>query len=405
MKAFRSLTAVVLVLMVMLTAALNTLVLRRQKAVQGYYRVEAKRAADQIDRNGTADLSEYKYLTGIYPDDGSLYKSDEHYLIIEAGGRLWRVEYDLSDNTPEMLIIINSAMAVSFLCVVILLIYVRRSILKPFGEFTDLPTELAKGNLFMSIPEHKNRWFGKFTWGVEMLRDKLESSRRHELEAMRDKRLLLLSLSHDIKTPLSAIKLSAAALAKGLYPDPEKQRETAQLISKRAAEIEGLMTQIRDAANEDIIRFDVNVTDVFLDSVINKVRPQFLMRLEPLGTELVIEPHTDCFVICDPDRLAECLQNLVDNAIKYGDGRRITFSFADEEDCRLLTVSNTGCTLEEKELREIFESFKRGSNVGSAEGSGLGLYICRRLMTMMDGEAFADIAAGEFRVTLVIRKS
>lgn len=405
MKAFTRLTAAVVIIMIALTAVLNITLLARRETAEGLYRVEAKHAAAEISRTGSADLSKYTRITGVFPDDGNLYHTDSHYLIVEADGRLWRVEYRIPEQKNETLLAVNIVMTVSFICVLTVLVYIRKAVLKPFGQFTELPSELAKGNLFMTLPEHKNRWFGKFTWGVEMLRDHLEVSRRHELEAQRDKRLLLLSLSHDIKTPLSAIKLSAEALARGLYPDPEKQRETARLISKRASEIEGLMGQIRDAANEDLIKFEVHMSEVFIDDLLNKVRMPFMSRLEPLGTELVISDHTNCLLSCDPDRLAECLQNLVDNAIKYGDGRRITFTFADEEDCRLLTVANTGCTLPAEELPHVFESFKRGSNAGTAEGSGLGLYICRKLMTLMDGDAFAETADGEFKVTLVIRKA
>ena len=68
----------------------------------------------------------------------------------------------------------------------------------------------------------KSRFFGKFTWGVNLLREKIEDDRKKELSMQRDKKLLLLSLSHDIKTPLSAIKLNAKAIAKGIYNDEEK---------------------------------------------------------------------------------------------------------------------------------------------------------------------------------------
>ena len=405
MKAYRRLTAAVIIIMLTLTAVLNILFLSRRKTAEGLYLVEAKHAAAEIEKNGSADLSKYPNLIGVYPDDGRLYRSDNHYLIVEAGGRLWRVEYRIADQERDMIAAVNIALGISFICLLAVLIYIRKAVLKPFRQFTSIPGEIAKGNLFIPLPEHKNKWFGKFTWGVEMLRDHLEVSRRHELEAQRDKRLLLLSLSHDITPPLSAIKLSAEALARGLYHDPEKPLETAALISKRASEIENLMGQIRDAANEDLIKFEVHNTEVFLDDIISKIYAPFRARLEPLGTELVIGPHSNCLLICDPDRLAECLQNLVDNAIKYGDGRRVTFSFSDEEDCRLITVTNTGCTLPEDELPHVFESFRRGSNAGTAEGSGLGLYICRKLMNMMDGEAFAQSADDEFSVTLVVHKA
>ena len=86
-----------------------------------------------------------------------------------------------------------------------------------------------------------------------------------------------------------------------------------------------------------------------------------------------------------------CCRIFLENAIKYGDGKRISIDFSEEEDCRLLTVRNSGCSLKQEELINLFDSFYRGSNVGSAEGSGLGLYISRQLMRKMDGEVFVEI--------------
>ena len=93
----------------------------------------------------------------------------------------------------------------------------------------------------------------------------------------------------------------------------------------------------------------------------------------------------------DGDRLVEVIQNIIENAIKYGDGRYIGLSAHREEDEFLIEVENTGCELEEAEEVHIFDSFYRGSNVGSQPGSGLGLYICRKLIHAMEGEIFAEI--------------
>ncbi len=79
----------------------------------------------------------------------------------------------------------------------------------------------------------------------------------------------------------------------------------------------------------------------------------------------------------------------MENAIKYGDGTHIDISFETEEDSLLICVRNSGCHLSENELTHIFDSFWRGSNVGSNSGSGLGLYICRQLMHKMSGDIFA----------------
>ena len=97
------------------------------------------------------------------------------------------------------------------------------------------------------------------------------------------------------------------------------------------------------------------------------------------------------------------MQNLIENAIKYGDGRRIEISFDKVDGCELITVSNTGCTLEAKELPQIFESFHRGNNADRVQGNGLGLFICKRLMWLMNGEVYADIRDKCFYITLVVK--
>ena len=219
----------------------------------------------------------------------------------------------------------------------------------------------------------------------------------------RDKKILLLSLSHDIKTPLSAIKLNAKALAKGLYKDEGKRRAAAESINIRADEIERFVSGITKAASEDFMSFEVAQGEVFLSNIITRIDTRYVLQLAMSGTELVIQKYNDCILSCDPDRLAECLQNLIENAIKYGDGRRIEISFDKMDDCELITVSNTGCTLEAKELPQIFESFHRGNNADKVQGNGLGLFICKQLMSLMGGEVFADIRNGWFFVTLVVK--
>ena len=102
--------------------------------------------------------------------------------------------------------------------------------------------------------------------------------------------------------------------------------------------------------------------------------------------------------------MVEVLQNVMENAIKYGDGERIRIFSGEEEDCRLVHIENSGCNVKEEELPNLFDSFYRGSNSDGVKGSGLGLYICKTLMRRMDGEIFAEINAENFCVTIVVRK-
>ena len=295
-----------------------------------------------------------------------------------------------------------------FMAAVILLtggimLYIYLKIIRPFAQLSKLPKEIAKGNLAPQLKQDKSRYLGEITWGMDMLRESVEESRKKELEIQKDKKLLLLSLSHDIKTPLSAIKLNAKALERGLYSDGEKQKAAAMSIEDHAVEIEKYMAQITKAASEDFMEFDIKETEGFIKPVIEKIKERYSERLASSGTEFIIGKFDDILLSCDTDRLGECIQNLIENAIKYGDGKRISIDFDKTDGCMTITVTNTGCTLEEKELTSIFDSFQRGSNTERIQGNGLGLYICRKLMEKMGGDIYAEIVKGCFRAVLVVK--
>ena len=120
-----------------------------------------------------------------------------------------------------------------------------------------------------------------------------------------------------------------------------------------------------------------------------------------LKTEFVIDKYSDIVLKGDVDRAVEVVQNIIENAVKYGDGENIKISFAREEEALLLSIENSGSQLSENELTHIFDSFWRGSNTGSNSGSGLGLYICRQLMYKMGGDIFAENKNNIMKISLV----
>ena len=401
MKAYKNLCIAVMMVFLLLTAVLNIFLVRSKDNSEGIYRVEARRLAGEIAQTGSYGIEKYPHITGVFTGD-DIYRSDEHYLIIEAGETLYRVEYTVGNGQYDIAAV-NCALGALFLLLTGLLHYIRRHIIVPFNRLSDVPKELAKGNLAVPISEEKSRFFGKFAWGINLLRESIENSRKKEITMQKDKKLLLLSLSHDIKTPLSAIKLNAKALARGLYRNEEKQRSAAESINTRADEIERFVSELSKAVSEDFMSFEVTPGEEFLSAIITKIDARYAPQLSMSGTEFLIRKYDDCILSCDPNRLAECFQNLIENAIKYGDGRRIEIGCDRMDGCELITVSNTGCTLEAKELPQIFESFHRGNNADKVQGNGLGLFICKRLMSLMGGEVFADIRNGCFFVTLVVK--
>ncbi len=407
MKRFDRLLVIIPVL-ILLTIAAADAALTRKKDTARQYLVDANRIEQSIMRGETPSPDDFPSVTAITAYDGSsaFYSSGSEYLIREINGTIYRIDYEDThdEKNNKSIVIINCTLLALLAVIMTVLIYIRQNVLRQFTHLRDVPYQLAKGNLSEPLKENKSRYFGKFVWGLDMLRGELERSKTTGLERVRKEKTLLLSLSHDIKTPLAAIKLYSKGLSKGLFTTPEKQSEAAVNIGTKADEIESYLGKIIESLNTDFMSFEVNVTDFYLSDVIDRITVYYKDKLSVTGTSLSVADYSDCMISGDPDRLEEALQNVFENAIKYGDGRLVSLSFSEEEDCRLVTVSNTGCTLPEYELDHVFDSFWRGSNAGSNQGSGLGLYICQRLMHEMGGDIFAQIDNDMMRVTLVCRK-
>lgn len=460
MKAFNKIFAAVITALAVLTAASNIYLTGGETESGRPYRVEINRLALSIEKDGleNTDVSECEYVTKIekYGDDSrdlsdnysrnttrddsisdyfadsdskdftnprndnhkgyngnsddsvSDYfgDSDSEYAIRIINGALYRFDYKEAGGADRtrLIITVNVILGIMSVLIISVMQYIKRNILAPFERLTDIPYELSKGNLTAPLKETKNRFFGKFIWGVDMLRDNMEQQKKRELALQRERKILLLSLSHDIKTPLSAIKLYAKALSKGLYENSEKQINIAENIDAKADEIESFVSQIVTASREDFLSLDVNMDEFYLSELVTNIKAYYAEKLSLIGTKFSVSNCSDCLLHGDPDRSVEVIQNIMENAVKYGDGGEITINFSEEEDCILITISNSGCTLTDTDLTHIFDSFFRGANAANVTGSGLGLYICRQLMHKMNGEIFAKTEGGYMRVSAVFTK-
>ncbi len=374
------------------------------------YLVEAKRAVKEIEEQKleaseieAMRFDQYETIMGIR-EFAAGEACDHEYLVEEIAGKLYRIEY-AEERSMRLPWYINLSLLGMMLVTNIVLVYVYTKVLKPFQDMSDLPYELAKGNLSMPVKEEKSKLFGRFLWGMDMLREKLEETKEKELAFQKERKALILSLSHDIKTPLSSIELYSKALSEDLYDTQERKDAAFRGIARNVKEIKGYVNEIVTASREDFLNLEVHMGEYYLSEVIKATESYYKDKLSVIHTEFQVDEFSECLVKGDQDRMAEVLQNVMENAIKYGDGKRIRISFGEEEDCKLIQIENSGCSLKKEELPNLFDSFYRGSNSTGRKGSGLGLYICRTLMRKMDGEIFAGMKEDLFCATIVVRKA
>ena len=407
MKAFNRIFSAVTVAIILFFTVVNVILAADKTDGSRQYRVEISRLAREIEANGSADISECEYVTNIEQYGEKFYSTDSDYIIYEINGELYRFDYNINGGSNKTYFtgIINAALGVLAILFIAVMLYIKHTILVPFEHLSSLPYELSKGNLTTPVKETKTAFFGKFLWGIDILRENIEQQKQRELEMQKEKKILLLSLSHDIKTPLSAIKLYSAALWKNLYSDAEKQQKVAESITEKADEIEGYISQIITASREDFLSLQVEIGEFYLSELIEKITGYYREKMTLIKTDFNVGKYKNCLLSGDLSRSVEVLQNVMENALKYGDGRRVELIFPEDDECVQIAVTNGGCMLGKDDLPHIFESFWRGANAENIRGSGLGLYICRQLMRKMNGEIFAEIDGDIITVTTVFTRA
>jgi len=332
----------------------------------------------------------------------NLVTQDSHdYHLVITDNYIYKINYAPDTDASKIIFLyVNVIAGILLIGVIFVYIYIRVNIIKPFNSMSTMPYELAKGNLNMPLTENKNKFFGKFVWGMDLLRENLEENKTKELELQKERKMLLLSLSHDIKTPLSAIKLYSKALSKNLYKTEEKRDEILINISDKVDEIEAYISEIVKASKEDFLHFEVNNGEFYMKDVMEAIREYYQEKMQLNQIDFTLSEYRNSMVYGDKDRLIEVIQNVIENAIKYGDGKKIWLDMSKDEESYTIKVFNTGCKLSERELPHIFDSFFRGTNVDKQQGSGLGLYICRSLMHLMEGGITAELLDKDDKNTL-----
>lgn len=319
-----------------------------------------------------------QYDTHIEPlilgDEVSGYVRFDYAHMTKAGNVFWLME---------------GIIALSGAALILVLIYLKEKLIKPFLVLRDMPYELSKGRLGGEIKENKDRFFGKFVWGISMLKDHLKVSQMQTLKLEKEKKMLLLSISHDIKTPLNSIKLYAKALKEGIYDTEQERRKAAGQIENLSSEIEAFVKEIVKTSSQEIMSIQVEDSEFYIKDLVDMIRQYYVPKCSLMMTEFDVGSFDNKLLKGSIDSAFEVVENVMENAFKYGDGKRIEISFYEEEGCQLMKIKNTGGPVKEEEMPHLFDSFFRGSNADGKEGNGLGLYICREIMRKMGGDIFA----------------
>lgn len=277
-------------------------------------------------------------------------------------------------------------------------LYIQKNIIVPFKQMEDFAGKVAEGKLDEPLLTEKNNMFGVFSESFDIMREELAESRKREQALQRKEKELVASLSHDLKTPITGIKLSAELLkAKLTVQGIENLDQIADNIYKKADQMDLLVSDLFSYTLDDLSEFTMNCQDEesgVLSDIIKKNDDKGCIVQSSIPSVLI---HIDV------KRFNQVIGNIIANSYKYAD-TKIDVNYRIIEEYLEMQIRDYGPGVPKKELQLITNKFYRGKGVADTkkEGSGLGLYISKTLMEKMNGEMICKSEGEGLTVTLLI---
>jgi len=322
-----------------------------------------------------------------------------------ASGQQGFIIFEYKDNSfKAQLVIINSVFLLLLIFILVYTLFIYKKIIKPFEELKEYPERLSRGLNTEKLPESKNKFFGKYIWGMNMLGDLLQNERKKNLRLIKEKLTLTSTFAHGIKTPVTNIKLYSNAIQTGLYTDDinKSNIEIAKKIEKNADDIQALVTKLLDTSTQSIFEYEPVISEFYLNEIKDIIYKEYDNQLKIKKIPYTMEMKENPIIKTDKNGLLRILFQLIDNAIKYGDGTGIFIKMERQERSFYFSIKNNGKSIEEKEIPFIFNSFWRGSTAQNTEGQGIGLYEAKQIANKLGGDLLVNITENNFEIILVL---
>jgi len=295
-------------------------------------------------------------------------------------------------------------------------IALARMIGRPVGELLHASRQLASGDLahrprtFRSAPE-LNQLVEAYTHMADAIGERDEALRRQNLEletsnekltqVNRNYMEMLGFVTHELKNPLNSLIFSAAALRDGFIGDlTDKQKETADRIVRNAKYLDEMIADYLNLSRIEKGEMALNTRPIDLRTdVVHPMLTQLQGHIDEAGMTLDDQVPDGIRLVADPGLLRIVIDNLVNNAAKYGRaGGRIAVRAAPDDGHVRISVWNEGEGIREENIPRLFGKFVRldQPSTGARKGAGLGLFVCREIVDKHGGRIWAESEAGSW---------
>ena len=295
--------------------------------------------------------------------------------------------------------LVTGAIALAVAAIVAALL--ARRLTQPVAAMQTTAGEIAAGNLSARVPLDRmpDDELGSLARSIDTMADELETAQGHE-------RAFLLSISHDLRTPLTSIKGYAEAMADGVIESSPDRARAAAVIASEARRLERLVADLLDLARLDAREFSLDTQPIDAREVVGATVAGFEPAAEGWGIQLDVAPGDAVAAEADPERLAQIVANLVENALKYARSS-VHVAVARLDGQVELHVDDDGPGVPVEDRERVFERLYTARGTPTRKvGTGIGLAVVHELALAMGGTARCeplDARGTRFVVSLPVR--
>lgn len=289
-------------------------------------------------------------------------------------------------------ILIFTAMAVG--------LWIYRSIATPLVKLKKATQNIKEGNLDFVLEVHGNDEFADLCQDFEEMRIRLKESAEEKLIMDKENKELISNISHDLKTPITAVKGYVEGIMDGVADTPEKMDRYVRTIYNKTNEMDHLINELTFYSKIDTNRIPYTFSKLNVEDYFNDCAEEIGLEMATRGIELVYANYVegDVLVIADGEQIRRVIHNLISNAIKYMDKPKgiIQMRIKDVGDFIQVEIEDNGKGIAAKDLTRIFDRFYRTdvSRNSSKGGSGIGLSIVKKILEDHGGKVWATSRMG-----------
>lgn len=324
-----------------------------------------------------------------YPDgaEGSL------FIVTDVGNYMPEIKNMLG----EMLLL-----GILILCftATLLITWVYRSLLHPLHKLQEATKKIRDGDLDFTLEVDNEDEIGMLCQDFEEMRLRLKESQEEKIQYDKESKELISNISHDLKTPITAIKGYVEGIQDGVASSPEKLDKYIRTIYTKANDMDRLIDELTFYSKIDTNKIPynyskINVADYFGDCV-----EEVGLEMETRGIELGYFNYVDedVVVIADAEQMKRVINNIIGNSLKYLDKKKgiINIRIKDDGDFIQVVIEDNGKGIAAKDLPYIFDRFYRtdSSRNSSKGGSGIGLSIVKKIIEDHGGRIWATSKEG-----------